>query len=86
MFDALVLGRHFETSMSDEIFITSNKSSVEVRTVFLIFLPACQSHPMYREGLGNVHCSICITHGAVIQGRLHIEDERIPTFRVGKSS
>ena len=55
----------------------------------VLYFPAsaCQSHPMYRQGLGNVYYRICITCGGVITRRLHLEDERIPTFRIrGKPS
>ena len=42
----------------------------------VLYFPAsvCQSHPMYRYGLGNVYYCICITHGAVTTRWLHLED------------
>ena len=48
----------------------------------VLYFPAsaCQSHPMYRQGLGNVYYSKCITHGGVTTRWLHLEDERIPHF------
>ena len=45
----------------------------------VLYFPAsaCQSHPMYGSGLGNVYCSICITHGGNTTRRLHLEDKRM---------
>ena len=48
-----------------------------------IFLPVLvKAIPCINRDLGmSVECSICITHGGVTTRRLHLEDERIPTFR-----
>jgi len=48
----------------------------------VLYFPAsaCQSHPMYRWGLENVHWSICITHGGVTTRRRHIKDWESPDF------
>ena len=52
-----------------------------------IFLPVLvKAIPCIGKDLGiNVYYCICITHGGVTTRRLHLEDERIPTFR-GKPS